>query len=574
MGAGGGGRGRGPPPGGNGGGPGSGLGMDGDNYYQNPNNHHTHSNNHSHRFGFSAGSGPGSGPGSSSGSVHDGVSMSASGGGMGNSNSNVNANANANANAKDDMSVEKSFMGSGPGNNEKRSLPTFESMSQSIDDGNSMGLGGSINMNNSNNNNNNNNSNNKSNKRMRSYESLGSPGNNMNMGMGMGPADDIGMGPSMPPTNIHMNSGPGGRGSPRRDFMHSGPGPGPGGNSFGRGRGRGRGGGGGGRGGLHHSSYPPDRDRDRDRDLPHRDRNMSMNNDMHGGMGPGPNPGTGPGAIMGSMGGGNDFDEDQFGRKIPQSNAGGMGRGAPYGRGGGHRERSFSSMGRGRGGYGRLGGAEGRGSGSGGRYSSMAHSDRFVSGRSGMGMGRGFSHNRPSPAEHYSPRASTGPTSSGGMSPDFHSRHSSGLGSNDINKDSQTQIQIQTQQHKSHPQDTSINSKSTRQALATSKTVSTSTPSKRDSTPPPQREDEKVDIVPPSPPASQPSGLAQALARLSDANAEMEFQYAKHLQLTKEHEIIKAKIERLKELPVGVDAFKDDLDALMKKDENKYFANA
>ena len=548
MGGGGGGRGRGPPPGGNGGGPG--LGMDGDNYYQNPNNHH------SHRFGFSAGSGPGSGPGSSSSSVHDGVSMSASGGGMGNSNSNVNANA------KDDMSVDKSFMGSGPGNNEKRSLPTFESMSQSIDDGNSMGLGGSINMNNSNNNNNN--SNNKSNKRMRSYESLGSPGNNLNIGMGMGPADDIGMGPSMPPTNIHMNSGPGGRGSPRRDFMHSGPGPG--GNSFGRGRGRGRGGGGG-RGGLHHSSYPPDRDRDRDRDLPHRDRNMSMNNDMHGGMGPGP----GAGAIMDSMGGGNDFDEDQFGRKIPQSTAGGMGRGAPYGRGG-HRERSFSSMGRGRGGYGRLGGVEGRGSGSGGRYSSMAHSDRFVSGRSGMGMGRGYSHNRPSPAEHYSPRASTGPTSSGGMSPDFHSRHSSGLGSNDINKDSQTQIQ--TQQNKSHPQDTSINSKSTRQALATSKTVSTSTPSKRDSTPPPQREDEKVDIVPPSPPASQPSGLAQALARLSDANAEMEFQYAKHLQLTKEHEIIKAKIERLKELPVGVDAFKDDLDALMKKDENNHFANA
>jgi hypothetical protein len=35
--------------------------------------------------------------------------------------------------------------------------------------------------------------------------------------------------------------------------------------------------------------------------------------------------------------------------------------------------------------------------------------------------------------------------------------------------------------------------------------------------------------------------------------------------LTKEHEIIKAKIARLRELPVGVDAFKDDLDKLMKE---------
>lgn len=55
--------------------------------------------------------------------------------------------------------------------------------------------------------------------------------------------------------------------------------------------------------------------------------------------------------------------------------------------------------------------------------------------------------------------------------------------------------------------------------------------------------------------------------RLSDANAEMEFQYAKHLLLTKEHEIIKAKIERLKELPVGVDAFKEELDECMKGGE-------
>lgn len=45
----------------------------------------------------------------------------------------------------------------------------------------------------------------------------------------------------------------------------------------------------------------------------------------------------------------------------------------------------------------------------------------------------------------------------------------------------------------------------------------------------------------------------------------MEFQYAKHLQLTRDHEVVKAKIETLKELPIGIDAFREDLDELMKK---------
>jgi len=92
---------------------------------------------------------------------------------------------------------------------------------------------------------------------------------------------------------------------------------------------------------------------------------------------------------------------------------------------------------------------------------------------------------------------------------------------------------------------------------------------RRDLTPTKQRE-EVVNVVPPSPPASKPSGLAVELARLSDLTAQMEFQYAKHLQLTKEHEIVKAKVEVLKELPIGFDAFRADLENLMNSDKVKH----
>ena len=84
---------------------------------------------------------------------------------------------------------------------------------------------------------------------------------------------------------------------------------------------------------------------------------------------------------------------------------------------------------------------------------------------------------------------------------------------------------------------------------------------RRDVTPPPEK---AVNVVPPSPPAAPPSGLALAQARLSHLTAQMEFQYAKHLQLSTEHDIIKAKISTLKDLPVGMDAFREDLEKLMK----------
>mmetsp|Transcript_3151 Transcript_3151/g.4429 ORF Transcript_3151/g.4429 Transcript_3151/m.4429 type:complete len:940 (-) Transcript_3151:1126-3945(-) len=76
---------------------------------------------------------------------------------------------------------------------------------------------------------------------------------------------------------------------------------------------------------------------------------------------------------------------------------------------------------------------------------------------------------------------------------------------------------------------------------------------------------EKLINIPPSPPPAEPSGLALAIARLSDLSAQMEFQYAKHLLLSNEHEIIKAKISVLKDLPVGMDALRDDLDRMQKE---------
>lgn len=81
-------------------------------------------------------------------------------------------------------------------------------------------------------------------------------------------------------------------------------------------------------------------------------------------------------------------------------------------------------------------------------------------------------------------------------------------------------------------------------------------------TPPPQDTKPKSNLIPPSPPPGKPSGLSVAMARLSDLTAQMEYQYAKHIQLTREHEMIKAQISLLQELPQGFDAFKEDLEKL------------
>ena len=101
-------------------------------------------------------------------------------------------------------------------------------------------------------------------------------------------------------------------------------------------------------------------------------------------------------------------------------------------------------------------------------------------------------------------------------------------------------------------------------------TSSTQASSPQQQQPPPDDViEEEVDVVPPSPPPAPPSGLAVALTRLSDLTSQIEFQYAKYLQMTKEHHIIKAKIETLKDLPVGIDAIREDLDKLEEEEKAK-----
>jgi hypothetical protein len=98
----------------------------------------------------------------------------------------------------------------------------------------------------------------------------------------------------------------------------------------------------------------------------------------------------------------------------------------------------------------------------------------------------------------------------------------------------------------------------------------------------PQRKDEtnttKI-VAPPSPalpPApespkpkrpepAEPSGLVTALIRLADLEAQMEYEFAKHMQILNKHKELKAQYQLLESLPVGIDAIKDDLARLENK---------
>lgn len=86
--------------------------------------------------------------------------------------------------------------------------------------------------------------------------------------------------------------------------------------------------------------------------------------------------------------------------------------------------------------------------------------------------------------------------------------------------------------------------------------------------------DKKNAVIPSSPPPGSPSGLTRALVRLADLEAQMEYAYAKHMQVCQEHEIVKEKIEVLEKLPVGYDAFKDDLEKLIAQEGEKKKARA
>jgi hypothetical protein len=64
------------------------------------------------------------------------------------------------------------------------------------------------------------------------------------------------------------------------------------------------------------------------------------------------------------------------------------------------------------------------------------------------------------------------------------------------------------------------------------------------------------------PPPGKPSGATEALARLVDLEAQMEYAYAKHMQLVNRQKELQAQAKVLSDLPVGVEAFKEDLEAL------------
>jgi len=435
----------------------------------------------------------------------------------------------------------------------KRSLPTYGSMSETVDEGNIMSGSGGQGLN--------------SNiKRMR-YESLGAPSSGggggshnhnhnhhhshthvqrensisglPNLEINTNQHDERGdrMQPFQRATSMERHSdsgsmngapsprsggpmGGGGRGSsisPRRNFSH------PGRNGFGRGRGRGE---------FPHSHS-----------LPHSHPYQ-------------PHP-----SADRSISGSSDFDtekKDQFGRKI-QPNAG---RGSstthshlhsvgapshphlggppshstsPYGRGDGH-GRHFNTG---------RGGRFGRGA----RFNNSEHPGRYGGGGRGRTGGRGFKTR--TSIDHYGSRPDLSLDS-------YHSRPGSTF--HEENNDS---AMNSSQKYYDNPSTPSSMSPQVNIVHAV----------KRSSTPLKERE-EVVDVVPPSPPAAAPSALSLAMARLADLNETMEFQYARHQQLTIEHECIKVKIETLRELPVGMDAFKEDLDKLINEMQSQQFEPA
>jgi hypothetical protein len=65
----------------------------------------------------------------------------------------------------------------------------------------------------------------------------------------------------------------------------------------------------------------------------------------------------------------------------------------------------------------------------------------------------------------------------------------------------------------------------------------------------------------PTPEPSAPSPYVLALTRLADLEAQMEFAFAKHLQLMTAGKRLHVQTETLRDLPVGLECFKEDLDA-------------
>lgn len=82
---------------------------------------------------------------------------------------------------------------------------------------------------------------------------------------------------------------------------------------------------------------------------------------------------------------------------------------------------------------------------------------------------------------------------------------------------------------------------------------------------PPTPEPPKAKTPPPSP--GPPSGYTVALTRLADLEAQMEFAHAKHVLLVKRHQVLMKQYEHLEGLPVGLEAFQAELEAMVQTEK-------
>jgi hypothetical protein len=57
-----------------------------------------------------------------------------------------------------------------------------------------------------------------------------------------------------------------------------------------------------------------------------------------------------------------------------------------------------------------------------------------------------------------------------------------------------------------------------------------------------------------------------ALTRLADLESQLDFALAKHTQLARQRELLEVQAEHLKTLPVGFEAFQDELVKLIEED--------
>lgn len=63
------------------------------------------------------------------------------------------------------------------------------------------------------------------------------------------------------------------------------------------------------------------------------------------------------------------------------------------------------------------------------------------------------------------------------------------------------------------------------------------------------------------------------MARLVDAESQYDYAYAKHMQLIQKRKVLRAQIDKLEVLPIGADAFQEDLDKLIVELEKSRRAN-